>query len=91
MLRFRNYLKNELEKRQERNKHYSLRSFSRVLKVEPSFLSKLLRGKKNFTERSINRFSEELGLTLNQRLEFIQTEKDAKQINNIRNLRESVL
>lgn len=60
---FKSYLQNEFERRCNKNKHYSLRSFSKSLDVEPSFLSKLLRGKRNITDKSIIRFGSKLGLS----------------------------
>jgi uncharacterized protein (TIGR02147 family) len=41
----------ELRKRQENNGLYSLRSFSRSLSIDPSLLSKLLRGERTFSAK----------------------------------------
>jgi transcriptional regulator with XRE-family HTH domain len=59
---FRSYLQEELVRRCKKNPRYSLRAFARVLQVEPSYLSKLLRGERSLTERKIISFSKSLSL-----------------------------
>ncbi len=46
---FRLFLQQELVRRCRENRNYSLRAFARHLNLEPSFLSKLLRGERNIT------------------------------------------
>lgn len=50
---FSNVLKEELMRRQSRNKGYSLRAFSKMLGLSSSFLSKVLSGKKNISEKTM--------------------------------------
>ena len=60
---FRLYLQEELIRRSKMNPRYSLRAFSKSLGVEPSFLSKILHGKRSITEDTLLRFSMKLGLS----------------------------
>lgn len=55
-------LKRSYEQRRQKNGRYSLRAFSRDLKVEPSVLSKLLRGTRQFTDESIGKLGKAMGL-----------------------------
>jgi len=59
---FRIFLQEELARRCKKNPKYSLRAFARYLQVEPSFLSKILNGNRNITEKTISKFGEALGL-----------------------------
>ncbi len=61
-LDFRGYLQDFLVSRTKRNPAYSLRSFARQLGVEPSYLSKILRGHRSITVRFIHQVSPSLGL-----------------------------
>lgn len=45
------------------NPTYSLRSFARFLRVEPSALSKILNGKRGITERMSQRLAQRLGIS----------------------------
>ncbi len=60
---FRSYLQAELVRRCGANPGYSLRAFARTLAAEPSYLSKLLNGKRAFTPKAIARFGARLNLT----------------------------
>ena len=62
--KFRQTLQSELVERCKRNPKYSLRAFSRALEVEPSFLSKLLSGKRRFTIGTAKKISDKLGFSL---------------------------
>jgi len=75
---FRNYLNNELQNRTKKNSNYSLRSFARDLNIEPSSLSKLLRGKRTFSKQMIIRLSDALKIKDELILDFI----DSKDVNN---------
>lgn len=55
-------LQKELIRRIENNRYYSLRSFARFLQVEPSSLSKILRGKRQISAKMAARLTERLGL-----------------------------
>jgi uncharacterized protein (TIGR02147 family) len=59
---FRLFLQGELVRRCRRNPRYSLRAFAGHLRVSPSFLSHLLRGRRNVTPANLERISEALGL-----------------------------
>ena len=58
---FKTFLKDELSRRCQENENYSLRAFARSLNCDPSYLSKVLNGKKNISKNFIQRIS----LTLN--------------------------
>ena len=59
---FSNLLKEELIKRQSRNKGYSLRAFSKMLGLSSSFVSKVLSGKKNLSEQTMLSVASRLNL-----------------------------
>lgn len=63
---FRIYLEREFLSRMERNTRYSLRSFARDLDIEPSFLSKLIRGKQKLTSNTLVRLAEKLNIQDNE-------------------------
>ena len=63
---FRLELQNELVRRCKMNPRYSLRAFAKFLGVEPSFLSKLLNGKRAITPASLKRLAPRLGLNPDQ-------------------------
>lgn len=51
MFSYRELLLNELRRRQSTNPMYSLRAFARALDMDPSTLSKILRGKRDLSMR----------------------------------------
>lgn len=55
-------IREEWEKRKEKNVHYSLRAFAKALKISPSYLSMLLSGKREFTEGQIYKICDYLGI-----------------------------
>jgi uncharacterized protein (TIGR02147 family) len=55
-------LKTELVRRCQKNSKYSLRSFAKSLDLSPAFVSKLLKGERAFTLRTIDRLSVKLAL-----------------------------
>jgi len=57
---YRDCLEQELKRRYQDNPHYSLRSFAKYLELEPSLLSKLLRGTRRITPKMINRLSKKV-------------------------------
>ena len=61
---FRQHLQEELVERCRNNPNYSLRSFARSLKVEPSALSQMLNGKRPITEKMKFRLGSALGLSV---------------------------
>jgi len=58
---FRSVLQQELLNRCRQNPAYSLRSFARFLDIEPSALSKLIRGKRSLTKKMFIRLAQQLG------------------------------
>lgn len=71
---FRSFLQNELIRRIEENPRYSLRAFAAYLGLESAFLSKLLRGERAVTERTITRVGQKLGLSPVE-IEFFTSQK----------------
>jgi len=59
-------LKNELALRCEKNPRYSLRSFATSLQLSPAFLSKLLKGERRFTTRTVDLLAKQLTLNPDQ-------------------------
>ena len=57
----------ELETRKERNPHYSLRAFARDLGVGSTSLSDVLAAKRNFSRSNLDKISEKLCLSPEQR------------------------
>lgn len=57
---FRQYLREELARRCQKNTQFSLRGFARMLEIEPSSLSKLLNGKRRITEAMLQRLAQKL-------------------------------
>ena len=55
------FVRGVLEGRQARNRSYSLRALARDLKIDPSALSKILRGKRYWTVRQKAQLSHKLG------------------------------
>ena len=67
---FRKFVQEEYDRRLERNSNYSLRTFARNLQVDPSLLSKLLRGKRPFTKGMIDQIGSKVGLNEVELLSF---------------------
>lgn len=61
-------LKHELDKRKQKNRYYSLRSFSRDIGISPSYLSKILSEKAKVTEKLKIRVTASLNLTIKEDL-----------------------
>lgn len=57
------FLQGELVKRCKKNPRYSLRAFAKTLDIDPSLLSKILRGKKSIGRKLIRDFGFKLGLS----------------------------
>ncbi len=58
----RAYLNSQLEQRMNKNSKYSLRAFAKYLDFEPSFLSKLLSGKRSITTQTYQKITTKLGV-----------------------------
>lgn len=76
---FRDFLQSELVRRCKVNPRYSLRAFARYLKLESSYLSKLLQGKRAVTEKLIERVRAPLALGPDQVERFHQNARRSKQ------------
>jgi len=61
-LHFVEFLKEEFQRRHQRNPRYSLRSFANTLNMSSSFLSKILNGKRSLTEKTFLQISNRLSL-----------------------------
>ncbi len=68
----REHLQNELVKRYRKNPRYSLRAFAKSLEVEPSALSKILRGKRRLTPAMQSRLGHRLGLGPQQMKQLLE-------------------
>jgi len=73
--RFRQLLQEELAVRCARNPRYSLRAFARYLRLDHSTLSQLLRGRRRFTQRTIERVGARLALTQAMITQFVELER----------------
>lgn len=67
---FRVFLQSELIRRCKTNPQYSLRAFARTLNIEPSFLSKILKGKRSVTESILLHCADRLQLNTKDILRF---------------------
>ena len=75
-LDFRLYLQQELVDKCKANPKYSLRAFARRLKIEPSFLSKVLAGKRAVTPTLISRLAPYLELSPTDLEKFTSPKQD---------------
>lgn len=73
--RFRRVLQEELALRCARNPRYSLRAFARYLGLDHSTLSQLLRGRRRFTARTIERVGKRLALAPEMITQFVELER----------------
>ena len=75
---FKEFLKQELMARCERNEYYSLRSFAKNLGIDSSSLSQLISGKRKMSSRMIGRLGNKLHLQKEQIQVFIQAQEETK-------------
>ena len=73
--RFRQLLQEELATRCARNPRYSLRAFARYLRLDHSTLSQLLRGRRRFTARTVERIGARLSLAPAVITQFVELER----------------
>ncbi len=59
---YRQYLKDELAKRVQKNSSYSLRAFAHQLEISPAYLSLILARKKRFSADTASKVAKRLGL-----------------------------
>lgn len=76
-------LKNEFTERKRKNKKYSLRAFSRDLKISPGFLSDILGGRKKVSLDKALSITQSLGWSWRDTQIFFQT----AQLGNVKSLR----
>jgi uncharacterized protein (TIGR02147 family) len=66
------WLRQELTKRRSKNPAFSLRSFARVLSVQPGRLSEILARKRPLTSQQLVRFADKLGVEHRQVAKFLK-------------------
>ncbi len=81
---FRRFLQSEFERRKGANPRYSLRSFARLLAVDHSTLSQILRGKRRLTSRVVETLGRRLRLTSAAIAEYCALENDAAVLASLR-------
>src|SRR5215207_181415 len=86
--RLRRVLQEELALRCARNPRYSLRAFARYLALDHSTLSQLLRGRRRFTSRTIERIGKRLSLTPDMITQFVEREREPGESWTTRELRQ---
>ena len=64
-------LKEEFQKRREKNQNFSLRSFARWLGTSPAQLSQMMSGKRPISAKSIKKFSQKLELSPFEKKELL--------------------
>ena len=72
-MQYRDFLKEELAKRCDRNPNYSLRAFSRSIGVDAANLSKILSEKKSLGQKQAERVLERLTLAPDKRQDFLDS------------------
>lgn len=70
----RTYLQDELVRRCKTNPRYSLRSFAKHLQINPSLLSKILRGHVGVSRKRFEKFCDRMGLSPTERAQFAKAE-----------------
>jgi plasmid maintenance system antidote protein VapI len=86
--RFRQVLQEELAKRCARNPRYSLRAFARYLALDHSTLSQLLRGRRRFTARTVERIGKRLSLSPEVITQVVDLERAPAELWTSRELRQ---
>ena len=86
--RFRVFLQEELAQRCARNPRYSLRAFARYLTLDHSTLSQMLRGRRRFTARTIERIGKRLSLPADMITQFVERERGPAESWTSRELRQ---
>jgi uncharacterized protein (TIGR02147 family) len=72
-MNYRLFLKEELERRRQVNSLYSLRAFSRQLKMSPAQLSQIISGKRPLTAKTAFRIAEVLALSPLETSTFVES------------------
>lgn len=76
---FKSYLQEELVLRCKKNPSYSLRSFAKSLGLSPSFLSKILNGKRRITDSTFQKITTSLNLDSKRIASFQVVEKETSE------------
>ena len=74
---FRERLAREFDERRARNPRYSLRAFAKSIGEDHSSLSRILRGRRHLSTRTITRIGHRLGLTAAEITESCSASNDA--------------
>lgn len=69
---------NELERRKEKNTRYSLRAYAKHLKMEPSLLSKIIRGKVVPSSRTVAKLVSSFGIDEEKKASLLKKYKSDK-------------
>ena len=77
-MEFREFLQDELLRRQQKNPAFSQRAFARLLQIDSSRLSKMLRGERPIRPEIIEDFALRLGLKKEEVLEFVENPSPRK-------------
>ncbi len=75
----REHLQNELVSRYRKNPRYSLRAFAKSLEIEPSALSKILRGKRRLTSSMQMRIGHRMGMSPVEMEKFRESESSKEE------------
>ena len=80
---FKLWLQQQFTSRCKRNPRYSLRSFARLLEMDPSSVSQILSGKRQVSTKVIQKICENLSVTPKLKKDFLnQTKEKFKKISN---------
>jgi len=83
-------LKQELAKRVNRNSQYSLRAFARSLDLGASALSQIMDGKRQISDKIIQRLTSKLDLSPQDHKKFIQSVAEYKKHSGLKRLSPSI-
>jgi plasmid maintenance system antidote protein VapI len=78
--RFQKYLIEEFEKKKRINPNFSLRSYARLLDIDASTLSKLMKGTRPITYKSCLKLGNKLGLGQNEIDNLVTNELDSTEV-----------
>ena len=79
------WLQNEYTQRCKRNPRYSLRSFARLLEMDPSSVSQIMTGKRNASHKVLNHLFERLSIPTNVRDAILQTKNNNDSLDSTTN------
>jgi len=85
---FRHFLQQDLVQRCRKNPKYSLRAYARFLQIEPSALSRILRGRRALTPQMFSRLADRCGLAPKARESFRRGHFDPASVRDYHELTE---